>query len=83
MAAWLGRMFRKGAEQNGSKTGMVDRRLVLALTLGQVSTAPEADAIVERATATAPAPRPVVEELGNDPGAAELRAQWEARWEEF
>ena len=68
MVTWLNRLLRRGAEQH-----------VDASTEGGRTT--DGAAI---ATADAPAPRRSVwDELAGDPGAAALRAQWEARWDEF
>jgi len=92
MAAWLDRLRRLGARLTPPAVGEAHSTLLVsglgwqAPEESRTSPAREARIPVVPATTAAAEPPPrfsAWERLAGDPGADALRAQWEARWDEF
>ncbi len=91
MAAWLDRLRRLGARMTPASGGEADSALLVSGLGWQSVEEPRTPPAREPSTAALPATMAAVarprfsawERLAGDPGAAALRAQWEARWDEF
>ena len=68
MVTWLNRLLRRGAQQDAD---------------GPAGGGSATSGVAVATAAPSTSRRSVWDELAGDPGAASLRAQWEARWDEF
>ena len=68
MVTWLNRLLRRGAQQDADEP---------------IDGGSAAGGIAVATRDSSEARRSVWNDLAGDPGAAALRAQWEARWDEF